>query len=180
MAGLRTYIPGRVVTALLACPALFAGAIPAFAASDSVEVTVTVGQCLTLDYTGPDVIVFEIRLPDLRTGSKGKMDQGDLLWCSNTAPWYITVERTEWDTDDGDPDLELWLQVKCGPPNNTPWVTVPAETDPSAPAVWLEGDSTGSGTYVGVDWKVRGLTRDMMPGTYWCTVMISIVAGEPP
>jgi hypothetical protein len=180
MTALTRGIAIRLVVALLLCGLAAATPMPALAEGADVGVSVAIPQAVELDYTGSDVIEFVLTLRDLAAGSKGQMNQGDLLWWSNTAPWYITIERTEWDSEDGDPDLELWLQVKCGPPHNTPWVTVPVETDPDAPAVWLEGDSTGSGTYEGVDWKVKDLTKDMQPGTYWCTVTISIVAGEPP
>ena len=155
-------------------PLLFA--LPAYAVTD-VQVAVTIAEILEVEYTGDPVITFTIGCGDIQHGSKVMRDQGDVNWWSNTAPWKIMIERTEWDTDDGDPDLELWLQVKYGPPVNAPWTTVPVETDPNAPAVWIEGDEAGSGTYVGVDWKVKGLNWGMQPGTYWCTVTISIVAG---
>ena len=164
------HIPVKLLLALMACALLLAFPLPAFAVAEQVDVTVTIGQILEVDYTGPDVIEFVIGLPELLKGSVMLENQGDLLWWSNTAPWYITVERTLWETKDGDPDLELRLQVKSGPPDNGPWTDV--ETYPT---VWIYGNSTGTGMYEGVDWNINELTWDMQPGTYRCMVTMSIV-----
>jgi len=151
---------------------------PAYAIDEQVEVSVSIEPILIVEYTGDPNIYFEIDAGDLDEGSEGQVNLGNINWWSNVAPWKILIERTEWDTNDGDEDLEFWLQVKYGPPDNDDWTTVPVNTDPGAPAVWINGSTAGSGTYWGVDWKIKDLTWDMEPGTYWCTVTISIVAGS--
>lgn len=154
--------------------------LPAFAVSDNVNVTINVAQVLVVEYTGDPVILFEIGNDDLIEGSLGIMNCGDILWWSNIAPWKITIERSEWQTDDGDPDLEFWLQVKYGPPDNDRWVTVLVNTHPDAPGDWIFsanlGVRTGYGIIEGVDWKIKELNRDVQPGTYWCTVYFSMEA----
>lgn len=148
--------------------------LPAFADSAEVDVTVTVPQTLCVFYTGGDVI-FNLDCYDLHIeGSKGIVDQGDIIWCSSIAPWQVWVWRDPWYTVDGDQDLEFWLRIKWGPPQNDRWYTVGlySEIDPEDP--WLFGDSEGSGTYEGVDWKLKNLSWDMQPGTYTTTVYFLI------
>jgi len=170
----------RLLLAVLAGILLVTFPLPALAVSDNVNVTINVAQVLVVEYTGDPVIMFDIGYDDLIEGSLGIMNSGDILWWANIAPWMISVERSEWQTDDGDPDFEFWLQVKYGPPDNDRWVTVLVNTHPDAPADWIFSEdlglTTGHGVIQGVDWKVKELTWDVQPGTYWCTVYFTIEA----
>ena len=70
---------------------------------------------------------------------------------------------------------DIILQIKYGPPDNDNWYTVYTHTTD-----WIEGDSPGSGTFKGVDWKVKQIGWDddpgpPPPGTYECTVTFTIV-----
>jgi hypothetical protein len=147
---------------------------PALAITRDVRVCVSVKGILSCEYTGDPTIYFDINENDLMQGYKVREDLGDLNWKSNYRNWMVTVARTEWDTDNGDPDREFWLQVKFGGDENNNWVTVPELSDPNAPAVWIQGNQIGCGTYTGVDWRINDLTQDMKVGMYWCTVIIAI------
>jgi len=168
----------RLAVSLILSACIVLISLPAYAESSDVEVTVAIEQILEVEYTGSPNIYFYIDENDLNEGSEGQVNLGDINWWSNVPTWEIRIERTEWYTNDGDPNLELWLQVKYGPPDNDNWITVPVNTDDNAPAVWIEGSGVGTGTFEGIDWKIKELTWDMQPGTYWCTVTISIVPSE--
>jgi len=169
---------GRLVVSFALTACIILSSLPASAATADVDVTITVGQIVQVEYTGDPTIYFDIDQNDINEGSEGQVNLGDINWWSNVPTWEILIERTYWDTNDGDPNLEFHLQVKYGPPDNDNWVTVPVVTYPDPPAVWIEGSGVGTGTYEGIDWKIKDLTWDMQPGTYWCTVTISIVAAE--
>jgi len=153
---------------------LFLMTLPAHALSRDIRVCVSVKGILNCEYTGDPTIYFDINENDLMQGYKVRSDLGDLNWRSNYRNWFITVARTEWETDNGDPDREFWLQVKYGGDDNYNWVTVPSISDPEAPAVWIQGNTIGCGTYTGVDWRINDLPQDMKLGMYWCTVIIAI------
>lgn len=145
---------------------------------DELDITVTLGQIYAIEYTGGPVVQFVIECGDLEEGSMSIIDDGDINWWAGNYPWKITIERTLWDTDDGDQYLEFWLRVKSGPPDNGDWTTVPVYTDPSAPADWIFSEDLGlqdgSGTIEGIDWKIKELNWQMQPGFYWCTVTMTI------
>jgi len=156
--------------------------LPVFAVSNDVDINVTINEIYKIEYTGDPTVHFEIGYDDFVEGSLGIVNHGDINWWANGFPWKITIERTFWDTDDGDEDLEFWLQVKSGPPINGDWTDVPVNTDPSAPADWIFssdlGLEDGSGTILGIDWKIKELTWDMQSGLYWCTVTMNIVPDD--
>lgn len=167
--------------------ALFLLTFVAFASdSDDVTVTVTVEKVIAVEYTGPDPVSFTITGDDLDHGSKALINQGDLNWWANAAPWTIYVKRTHWDLEDYGANGGVDLEVKYGPPDYDDgqfWQLVDCEThhgssdhegDP-----WVEpygfkwvaspdgdDDGIGSGTFQGVDWKVKHLDWTVPPGTY--------------
>lgn len=170
--------------ALLLLPLCCSRAYATDADSD-VEVTVSIPQILQLVYTGDSDLEFVVTLEDIEEGSKGLVNQGDLKWWANCAPWDVTVQRTEWEQTAGSgwpgpPDRDIHLQIKQGPPDNTKWLDVT-----TTETVWPElsgNTSTGSGTFPGVDWKIKQIGWDdappngfLPPGTYECTVTIAIV-----
>jgi hypothetical protein len=170
------HIPIKLLMALIACALLVAFPFPAFAVTDTAQITVTVGPCLQVEYTGPDPIVFHVTKKELDEGSM-QIHGGDLNWWANVAPWNIMIERTLWDTVDGDQNLELWLEAHYGPPPPPPPPPPDFIEVTTTAKIWIHGTETGSGTFVGVDWKIKKLNWGMQPGTYWCTVTISIVPG---
>ena len=145
---------------------------PAFAVTKQVDIMVDVAGFLNIAYTGPSLILFDVNPGDLSAGSKTLLDQGDLNSCSNTAPWIIRVQRTEWHTPNGTPDPGLTLQVKYGPGSTGNWVTVS-----TYPTAWISGSTIGHSTFQGVDWKIEGLNPQMHLGMYYCTVTISMIEG---
>lgn len=168
-----------IIITLLLTTVIFLLSAPAHAdIKDTVRIVVSVAGFLEVEYTGDPIIYFDVDEDDLNKGSKVRENLGDLNWGANVPQWKITVARTEWDTENGDPDQEFWLQAKYGPSDNNDWVTVPLYTEPDAPATWIEGSGVGSGTYEGVDWKINDLDPDMEPGMYWCTVIIAIAEVE--
>jgi hypothetical protein len=164
----------RFLTALAWCAFLVSFPSPAFALTREVQVNVTVNvaQILEVAYTGSSLVLFNVDSCDLGAGSKTSLDQGDVNWYSNAAPWIIKVQRTEWDTPNKSADPGLILQVKYGPGSTGNWVTV--NTYPTA---WINGATPGNGTFEGVDWEIEGLSFLMPPGAYYCTVTISIIGG---
>ncbi len=138
--------------------------------SDSVEVTVTIAQIMIVEYTGDPNVTFTLSAADLNEGSKQLPNQGEINWWTNVAPWEIWIERTEWT-----PAVDIELQIKYGPPPPPPGQEHDNfQTIYTYPTVWVTGESTGSGTYEGIDWKVRNFGWDTQPGTYTCTVTFSI------
>ena len=162
----------RFLTAFVWCAFLISIPSPAFAVAQQVNVTVNVPQILKVAYTGSSLILFNVNSCDLSSGSKTLLDQGNLNWCSNVAPWIMKVQRTGWQTPNKSPDPGLSLQVKYGPGSTGSWVTVN-----TCATAWITGSKPGTGAFQGVDWKIKGLTSKMKPGMYYCTVTISILGG---
>jgi hypothetical protein len=155
---------------ILSCGMILAAPKPAFADIQDVVVTVTVPQCLAVNYTGGDVI-FNLTPEDIEHGSVQLVNQGNLEWYSNVPDWDIYIVRTEWDTVNGDPNLELWLEIRYGPPPAPPiWVQIT-----TTPGKWIDGGGIGSGQFCGIDWHLKKLNMQMQPGTYTCTVTWTIV-----
>lgn len=158
----------------------FTAQTPAFAVDDQVEVTVTIAQILEVEYTGDDEIVFNVTKKDLEEGSLQLVDQGDLIWWSNIPEWDIWIERTDWVTD-GNPYLKLLLQAHYGPPPPAPPPPPDFIEVTTTEVIWIVGGGIGTDTFVGVDWKIKfPYEKDEWwkntPGTYTCTVTISIKA----
>jgi len=160
----------RILTALAWCAFLVSIPSPAFAVARQVNVMVNVAQILNVAYTGSSLILFNVNRCDLSAGSKTILDQGDINWCSNVTPWVIRVQRTGWHTPNKSVDPGLSLQVKYGAGSAGNWVTVN-----TYPTSWINGSGCGTGTFQGVDWKIKGLTSKMHTGMYWCTVTITII-----
>ena len=164
------HIVKRLLLALLACALFIIIPTPAFAdAQDTANVTVSISQILNVAYTGSSVIQFNVKSCDLDAGSKTILDQGNINWCSNVAPWIIKVQRTGWHTPNKTTDPGLILQVKYGSGSSGNWVTINTNA-----TVWINGAGPGTGTFQGVDWKIKGLKKNMKTGLYWCTVTITI------
>ena len=162
----------RLLMTLASCAMLLSMPFPAFAVAQQVQVTVNVPQILDVEYTGSSTITFNVTCCDLKAGSKTILDQGDVNWCSNVAPWVITVQRSVWHTPNRTVDPGLILKVRYGSGGDSDWVTV--HTDQTS---WIDGSEAGTGTFEGIDWKIKGLNCRMRPGTYWCEVMFTIVGG---
>jgi hypothetical protein len=162
----------RLLMAFVWCAFVVSFPAPAFAITKQVYINVNVEGFLDVAYTGPSLILFDVNSGDLSAGSKALLDQGDLNSCSNTAPWIIRVQRTEWHTPNQSVDPGLILQVKYGPGSTGDWVTVN-----KSPTAWISGSTIGHSTFQGVDWMINGLNTGMNPGMYYCTVTISIIGG---
>ena len=167
-------ILGKTLTAVMLCMLPFVFTSPAYAAD--VDVTVTIAKILEVEYTGNPQIIFIVGLKELNEGSMQLVNQGNINWWSNTAPWNITIQRTLWDTKDGDQNLELWLEAHYGPPPPPPPPPPDFFEVTTKPQVWIHGTTTGSGTILAVDWKIKKLDWTMTPGTYTCIVTILMVA----
>ncbi len=156
---------------------------PAFAGTDA-EVTVTIGECLSLEYVPRDGftnhIVFNITLDDLIEESVGMVNTADINWTSCTDSWKVTVHRDPWTVLSGSPDFGWYLQIKWGPPENDNWYTIPIypHLDWFDSMTDLEpGYRTGYGTIPGIDWKIKELLWEWSPpGSYWTTVYFTIEA----
>lgn len=162
---LKIALPAAALMVALVC-----AAAPASEETDSVEVTVTIGQILIVEYTGDPDVTFTLTAADLNEGSKQLPNQGNVNWWSNVAPWNIWIERTHWT-----PAVDIELQIKYGPPPPPPGQEHDNfQTIYTYPTIWVSGNSVGSGTYEGIDWKVRNFGWETAPGTYTCTVTFSI------
>ena len=167
----------RLLFLLIAIAFILTAQIPAYAGNNEVEVSVTIGQIFYIEYTGDPKIVFNVTIDDLKNGSMMLNNHGDMNWCVNFAPWDMMIWRSLWDTEDGDPDLELWLEGHYGPPPPPPPPPPDFMQITTEPQVWIHGEDTGYGSIVGVDWKLK-FPDDwwtIKPGTYYCTVYWTMV-----
>ena len=163
------FLNRTLLIAIIPCAFFISLPFPTQAVTQDIDVKICIERILDVQYTGETEITFNLAQRDINEGSMGMMDQGDLNWCTNTAPWIISVERTEWRTLDGSPAPDLWLQVKYDLPNDSGWLTVNI-----FPTPWIYGASMGRGTFQGVDWKIKDLSRRLPPASYSCTVTIMI------
>jgi len=169
----------KTLMAVMLCMAPFVFASPAYADDVDLTVTVTISQILCLEYvprpTYTDEVDFDITLDDIIHGSVAITNHGDIYWWSNTAPWKITVERSEWTVLSGSPDFGWYLEVKYGPPDNSKWIKVETWEKDFCPSTEFV-NPIGTGIIEGVDWKIKELLwKWSPPGSYECTVTFTMV-----
>jgi hypothetical protein len=137
----------------LACALLLLGLRSAHAATDSEQSTlnVTVPVVLSVTYTGNLQLVFVVTTGDISAGYKILTDHGNLNWMANKQPWVISVKRGVWTRDgDGGWNKDPRLYVRTDKPGSTDWFEVQQYFQE-----WLHGTTRGTGSYNGVDWKLK-------------------------